>query len=69
MWVVIHMAKSLQLAQTINDLLIREGFLVRLHPVYKAVSDEENYYELKVPAAEAAEAQQVLVDQGMCSLH
>lgn len=66
MWVVIHIAKSLQLAQTINDLLVREGFLVRLHSVYKAVRDEDNYYELKVPETEAAEAQQVLFDQGMC---
>lgn len=64
MWVVIHMAKSLQLAQIIYDLLVREGFLVRLHPVYRAVSDEENYFELKVPEAEAEEAQQVLLNQG-----
>jgi hypothetical protein len=64
MWIVIHMAKSLQLAQSVHDLLAREGFLVRLRPIYRTLSEDENYYELKVPESEAQEARQVLLDHG-----
>ena len=66
MWMVIHMAKSRALAKAIGQRLEREGFLARLNPVYRAVSDEENYFELMVPESEAKEARQVLVDDGLC---
>ncbi len=66
MWMVVHMARSLSLAQTLREKLEREGFLVRLSPVYRAVSDDENYFELMVPESEAVEARQVLLDVGYC---
>jgi len=66
MWMVVHMAKSKTLALSICQLLEREGFLVKLSPVYRARSDEENYFELMVPESEAAEARQVLLDRGLC---
>ncbi len=66
MWMVIHMAKSLALAQEMRALLANEGFLVKVSPVYRAVSDEDNYYELMVPESEAAEARQTLMDRGLC---
>lgn len=66
MWIVIHMARSLARAQMIRDRLAAEGFLVRLLPVHRAVSDEVNYFEVKVPASEAPEARQYLLDQGLC---
>lgn len=64
MWVVIYMAKSLIRAQSACDLLVKEGFLVRKRPVYRTLSDDENYFELKVPELEAEEARQVLSDHG-----
>ena len=66
MWMVVHMAKSKALALEVCQQLEREGFLVKLCPVYRARSDEENYFELMVPEAEAAEARQVLLDSGLC---
>ena len=66
MWIVIHMVRSHSQAQTVHDRLAEEGFLVKLMPVYRAVSEEENYFEIMVPEAEAAEARQVLLDQGLC---
>lgn len=66
MWMVIHMAKSLSFAESIERVLANEGFLVKLHPVYRKANDEENYFELLVPEAEAAEACQVLLDRGIC---
>ena len=64
MWIVIHMAKSSKLAKTVYDILVDEGFLVRMRPIYRTLSEEENYYELKVPESEAEEARQVLTDLG-----
>ena len=64
MWIVIHMAKSLRLANTVHDLLTGEGFLVRIRPIYRTLGEEENYYELRVPESEAEEARQVLLDHG-----
>lgn len=66
MWMVIHMARSLSVAQTIRELLTREGFLVKMTPVYRALGSEENLYEMMVPELEAAEARQVLLDHGIC---
>ena len=65
MWIVIHMAKSLRLAKSAHDLLVSEGFLVRMRPIYRTLGEEENYYELKVPESEAEEARQVLSDHGL----
>lgn len=66
MWIIIHIVKSLSLAESISQELTREGFLVKISPVYRAVSDDENYYQLKVPEGEAAEARQVLMEHGVC---
>jgi hypothetical protein len=63
---VIHMARTLSLAEQMADALKREGFLVKLSPVYRGVSEAENYYELMVPESEAGEARQVLLDRGLC---
>lgn len=66
MWVVIHMVKSLALAEDLCSKLRAEGFLIRHNAVYRGVSEEDNYFEIKAPEAEAAEARQVLVDSGLC---
>lgn len=66
MWLVIHMARTLALAQSICDRLTDEGFLVRLNPVYRGVCETKNYYELMVPRAEAEEARSVLAEHGIC---
>ncbi len=66
MWMVIHMAKTLAIAQAARERLESEGFLVKLAPVYRKLRDEENYFELMVPELEAVEARQVLMDHGLC---
>ena len=47
-WIVIHMARSQREAQRLSDKLTDEGILVKLKPVYKNKSEQENYYELMV---------------------
>lgn len=65
MLVVIHMVRGLDSAQRIENLLQREGFFVRLRPVYKALSDAENYFEIKVLASELSEARELLIENGL----
>lgn len=66
MWMVIFLAHTRLRAEAIYEQLLQEGFLVRLSPVYRAVSDSENYYELMVLKSEAQEARQMLLDKGLC---
>ena len=64
-WKVIHMTRSDKHAREILALLEREGFLARSRQVYRAVSSEENYYEIMVPGSEAMEAQQLLIENNL----
>ena len=45
-------------------MLSREGVLVRLKPVYRNRSEEENCYELLVLRSEAASAREIFLEQG-----
>ena len=62
-WKVIHMTRSEAHANRILEVLKSEGFMARTHQVYRAVSSEENYYEIIVLASEAREAQQILIER------
>ena len=63
-WVVIHMAHSRQEAARLTQMLSREGVLVRLKPVYRNRSEEENCCELLVLRSEAASAREIFLEQG-----
>jgi len=64
-WKVIHIARSEKHANEILSLLEREGILARSKQVYRAVSSEENYYEIRVLGSEAVEAQQLLIENNL----
>lgn len=64
MWRVVYMAQTKPMADHIVDLLVREGFLVKLKPIYKNISEDENYYEILVPQSEAQEVHDILMDNG-----
>ncbi len=65
LWKVIHMVRSEAHANEILETLKSEGFMARSREVYRAVSNEENYYEIMVLASEAAEAQQLLIERNL----
>lgn len=64
-WKVIHMTRSEKRAREILTLLEDEGILARSRQVYRSVSSEENYYEIRVLGAEAREAQQLLIENNL----
>ena len=64
MWTVVYMARTKAMADHINKLLVREGFLIKLKPVYRNVPEEENYYEILAPKTEAQEVHNILMENG-----
>jgi flavodoxin len=64
MWRVVYMAQTKPIADHIVDLLAKEGFLVKLKPIYKNISEDDNYYEVLVPQSEAQEVHDILMDNG-----
>lgn len=64
MWVVVYMAHNKELADSISDLLSKEGIMYKLKPVYKNVAPEDNCYEVLVPQIEAREVQDILMENG-----
>ena len=65
MWVVVHMARSQEGAEKARACLAREGVLVRLHPIYRALSQQDNYFEIQVLQSEVQEARAILLEHGM----
>ena len=53
-----------QEAARLTQMLSREGVLVRLKPVYRNRSEEENCYELLVPALGGRVAREIFLEQG-----
>ncbi|MCM8900716.1 hypothetical protein KVG29_05670 [Caldicoprobacter algeriensis] len=62
MWVVVYMAQGKEMSEKIGDLLTKEGFLIKIKPIYKNVAPENNYYKIMVPKSEASEAHKVLME-------
>lgn len=61
MWRVVYIAHSRSLAETIQDMLAREGFLVTLRPA-GIESGHGLAVEVLVPQSEAEEAHQAIHD-------
>jgi len=57
MWTVVYMAHNKADVQKIKQVLVEEGFLVKIRPIGKA---EDRVYEILVPNGEAEEANEVL---------
>ena len=64
MWKVVYMARTKDIADSISNLLSKEGFWIKLKPVYRNVSIQDNYYEILVPESEAEEVHAILMENG-----
>ncbi len=60
-WRVVYIAANRMLAETIRDMLSREGFLVTVRPA-GVDSGDLLPFEVLVPQSEAQEAHQVICD-------
>ena len=64
MWTVVYMAQSKEIATKLEELLTKEGILVKLRPISKNHNNTDNYYEVLVPEAEVEEAHSVIIERG-----
>lgn len=64
MWTVVYMAQSKEVANTMQDLLSKEGILVKLRPINKNRETSDDYYEVLVPESEVEEAHSVIIEKG-----
>lgn len=64
MWTVVYMAQSKDIATKLEELLAKEGILVKLRPISKNQDNNDNYFEVLVPEAEVEEAHSVIIEKG-----
>jgi len=64
MWTVVYMAQSKEIAEGLQELLTKEGILVKIRPINKNHENADNYYEVLVPEAEVEEAHSVIIEKG-----
>lgn len=58
------MAQSKEIATSLQELLTKEGILVKLRPISKNRDNTDNYFEVLVPEAEVEEAHSVIIEKG-----
>jgi len=64
-WTVIHMTGSGEKAERILSALREEGFMVSARRMSRAMSGNENDYEILCIDSEAKEAHQLLIERGL----
>lgn len=64
MWTVIYLARNKENAVALQNALEGEGILVKIRTTCKDGSEDENCYEVLVPAAEVEEAHGIIIDIG-----
>lgn len=62
MWTVIYISNTRQHATDIKEVLVAEGFLVKIKPISK--NNKEGICEILVPRAEAEECHSTLFNLG-----
>ncbi|KAB3532889.1 hypothetical protein [Alkaliphilus serpentinus] len=62
MWTVVYMANTRQDAEMLKDILVKEGFLVKIKPISK--SNEEGICEVLVPRSEVEEVHSIMMQRG-----
>ena len=64
MWTVVYMAQSKEIVTKLQEILEKEGLLVKIRPISKNLENNDNYYEVLVPESEVEEAHSIIIDTG-----
>ncbi|WHH60468.1 hypothetical protein [Petroclostridium sp. X23] len=64
MWTVVYMAQSKDIVMKLQEILEKEGLLVKIRPISKNVENNDNYYEVLVPESEVEEAHSIIIETG-----
>lgn len=63
MWTVIYMANTRQDAEEVQNILVKEGFLVKVRPISK--NNVDGTTEVLVPRSEVEEVHSILIQLGL----
>jgi hypothetical protein len=58
------MAQSKEIVMKLQQVLEKEGLLVKIRPISKNLDNNDNYYEVLVPESEVEEAHSIIIDTG-----
>lgn len=64
MWTVVYIAQSKDVATKLQEILLKEGLLVKIRPISKNDENEDNYFEVLVPETEISEAHSIIIEKG-----
>ena len=64
MWTVVYMAQSKIIAESLQELLAKEGILVKLRPVSKNENNVNDYFEVLVPESDIEKAHNIIIEKG-----
>lgn len=64
MWTVVYMAQNKEVVQKLQEILEKEGLLVKIRPISKGASDDDSYFEVLVPQSEIEEAHSIIIEKG-----
>jgi hypothetical protein len=64
MWIVVGMANSAKMAQTMQKFLESEGILVKIRNVTAKAKCSSDTYEVMVLESESASAREILIEKG-----
>lgn len=64
MWTVVYMAQNKEIVVKLQEILEKEGLLVKTRPISKNKNNNDNYYEVLVPESEVEEAHSIIIDTG-----
>lgn len=64
MWTVVYIAQSKEIAEKLQEILTKEGLLVKTRPISKNPEGADNYYEILVPESEIEEAHGIIIETG-----
>lgn len=64
MWTVVYIAQSKDIAVKLQDILTKEGLLVKIRPISNNAENVDNYYEVLVPESEVEEAHGIIIETG-----
>ena len=64
MWTVVYIARSKEIADKLQEMLEKDGMLVKVRPISKSDEDASMSYEVLVPESEVEQAHSVIIDIG-----
>jgi hypothetical protein len=61
MWTVVYMAQSLEVAEKIQNELLKNGIMIKMNPININSENKNSCFELVVPTEQVEQAHSIIV--------